>query len=283
MANAGLDTTQAHSRKALIIGNISYTKNPLRHCVNDAKDLAEVLCTLGFQVELGINRSREDMVSLISTFARSIGDQDLVLFYFSGHGLQSKEINYLIPVDADERILEEEDIGDTSINVQNTLDRLSSKTSYITIFILDCCRSYKLPSDGKDPGGDNRTAGLHPMTPPGGTLLQFASAPGTIAKDGSDEERNGLYTKHLLKHIKTPNKDLDSILKIVSGGVYMESKQRQMPNSVSTIMIEEPIIFNPQQPSQTPNPDNTEQIQMMEQPSGPLSGMSISHLSPIRD
>ena len=278
MATRESNTTQAHPRKALIIGNISYTKNRLRHCANDAEDLAEVLGTLGFQVQLSTNCKQQEMGLLISTFAKSIGEQDLVLFYFSGHGLQSKEINYLIPVDADGRIMGEDDIENNSINVQSTLARLSSKTFYITICILDCCRSYTLPSDGKHPDGDNRTEGLHPMTPPGGTLLQFASAPGTIARDGLDGERNGLYTKHLLKHIKTPNKDLDSILKIINRGVYMESNQRQMPNSVSTIMIEEPIVLYRQQTNQTPNPDNATQIHMMEQPSRPLLSMSISHL-----
>ena len=130
-----------------MIGNISYSKNPLKNCVNDAQDMAEVLRTLDFQVQLGINCTQQAMSSLISTFARSIGNQDLVLFFFAGHGLQSKEENYLVSVDADERIHEDEDIETTSVNAQSTLLRFSSRTAYLTIFILDCDRTYALPNE----------------------------------------------------------------------------------------------------------------------------------------
>ena len=257
---ADLTTTRIHPRKALIIGNNSYTKNPLNNCVNDANDLAAILYDLKFQVTLGINCERQKMSSLISSFGGSIESQDLVLFFFAGHGLQCKEKNYLVPVDADGRIHEEADIENTSINVQSTLDRFSSKTSYITIFILDCCREYLFDNPAKFRGSTNSCLGLHAMTPPGGALLQFACAPGTLTEDGRPGERNGLYTKHLLKHLKAPNKDLDKILSAVGAGVYADSKQKQIPHRVSTIMIDESIYLNSNDYNQTPNSGNAKHI-----------------------
>lgn len=47
------------------------------------------------------------------------------------------------------------------------------------------------------------------MTPPGDTLLQFACAPVTVSHDGYGRARNGLFTKHLLRHIATTNKDIE--------------------------------------------------------------------------
>ena len=244
--------THMHPRKALVIGNNSYTRNPLKNCVNDANDLADKLQTLDFQVEKGINCTYQQIDSLIKAFKKSIQKQDLVLFFFAGHGVQYKEQNYLLPVDADDAIDAEEDIETSSINARNTMENLASRTLYITIFILDCCRSYKLPSNGRTRGKENRTSGLHAMTAPGGTLLQFACGPGTPAKDGDTGDRNGLYTKHLLHHIDTPDIALDSIWRMVTRGVYEESKGDQMPHSVSTLMILEPIYLNKQDPNKTP-------------------------------
>lgn len=252
--------THIHPRKALIIGNNSYTRNPLKNCVNDANDLDDKLRTLDFQVKKGINCTREKLVLLIKEFRNSIQQQDLVLFYFAGHGVQYNGQNFLLPVDAEDQIEEDEDIETTSINAQITLDRVAVKTSYITILILDCCRIYKLPSDGKYRGGEAGIAGLHDMKPPWGSLIQFASGPGSIALDVSSGNNNGLYTKHLLKHIDTPNVDLESILKIVNGGVFLESHRKQIPQYVSTIMIPEPIYLNKQDPKQPPISGNAQHI-----------------------
>jgi uncharacterized caspase-like protein len=250
-------TSHIHPRRALVIGNNSYTKNPLNNCVNDANDLTDKLRALRFQVDKGINCTRKKMVSLIREFSDSIENQDLVLFFFVGHGVQYKERNYLLPVEADEEIKGEEDIEPTSINAQNTSDRLAHKTSYITIFILDCCRSYRVPSKGRSQSSENRAPGLNAMISPWGTLLLFAGGPGSDANDGDTGDRNGLYTKHLLKHIDTPNMDLELILKIVHNGVFLESDRKQMPQYVSTIMIPEPIYLNKQDPDKTSISGNT--------------------------
>ncbi|CAF2054972.1 unnamed protein product [Rotaria magnacalcarata] len=83
------------------------------------------------------------------------------------------------------------------------------------------------------------------MIAPGGTLLQFACAPGSLAADGGGQDRNGLYTKHLLKQIAVPNQHIDLIFSSVGAEVYKESKGKQMPYRVSSIMIAENIYLNP--------------------------------------
>ena len=61
-----------------------------------------------------------------------------------------------------------------------------------------------------------------------GSLIAFACAPGTISIDGRGQ-RNGLFTKHLLQHITTPNEDIQMILRHVTKGVVEESKSKQIP------------------------------------------------------
>ena len=185
MAIHSSSAARIHPRRALLIGNISYPKNPLTNCVHDAEDLAEILRRINFKVDLGINLKYREMDSKIRTFAKSIQEQDLVLFYFAGHGFQNKAENYRLPVDADEEIQTENDIESNAVNAQRTLGRLASRTSFVTVFILDCCRTYWFDFLSRSRGpSQNGTVGLTSMSAPGGTLLQFACAPSTVAEDG---------------------------------------------------------------------------------------------------
>ncbi|CAF3001909.1 unnamed protein product [Rotaria sp. Silwood2] len=61
-----------------------------------------------------------------------------------------------------------------------------------------------------------------------GSLIAFACAPGTIASDG-ENERNGLFTKYLLKHLETPNEDIRMILADVTKEVMIKSNMKQLP------------------------------------------------------
>ncbi|CAF1472274.1 unnamed protein product [Didymodactylos carnosus] len=96
--------SRSHPKLALVIGNKSYSKHPLTNSINDATDLSDTLRKIGFEVDLGIDSNLKNMTELIDAFADRINDPDLVLFYFSDHGVQWKNQNYLLPVDPDEKI-----------------------------------------------------------------------------------------------------------------------------------------------------------------------------------
>ncbi|CAF1087498.1 unnamed protein product [Rotaria sordida] len=66
------------------------------------------------------------------------------------------------------------------------------------------------------------------MSPQAGTVIAFACVPGTIAIE-REGERNSLFTKHLLQHIATPNKDLQMILHDVTKAVIDDSHSKQIP------------------------------------------------------
>ena len=102
-----------------------------------------------------------------------------------------------------------------AINAQDIPNALSDQDSYIIIFLLDCCRKYYLCNpdvDAPDPNANNsRSVSLKAMHR-AGSLIAFNCASGTIAIDGK-RQRNGVFTKHLLKHITVLSADIRMILK----------------------------------------------------------------------
>jgi hypothetical protein len=72
------------------------------------------------------------------------------------------------------------------------------------------------------------------MDAPTGSVIAYATAPGTVAADGV--ERNGTFTKHLIRHIRTPNLTVEQVIKRVRIDVSAETKQRQIPWESSSLM-----------------------------------------------
>src|SRR5215216_5330610 len=89
-------------RLALVIGNGAYQNvKSLKNPANDASSMAATLSKLGFEVVMGTDKSLVEMKKLIRDFGRQLRSGGGVgLFYFAGHGVQSRGLNYLIPVDA---------------------------------------------------------------------------------------------------------------------------------------------------------------------------------------
>ncbi|KHD09280.1 hypothetical protein PN36_28185 [Candidatus Thiomargarita nelsonii] len=77
----------------------------------DAQALAKVLRKLGFQVTEKINLDRKGMQNAIRAFGRKLKQRPGVgLFYYSGHGIQDKDTNYLIPIGATQSLQEAIDL-----------------------------------------------------------------------------------------------------------------------------------------------------------------------------
>ena len=87
-------------RLALVIGNGNYTNSILSNPENDAKALEKSLIKLGFKVIKHENLTQNKLAKAIDDFGNKLQDYDVGLFFYAGHGIQSKGYNYLIPVDA---------------------------------------------------------------------------------------------------------------------------------------------------------------------------------------
>ncbi|CAF3743632.1 unnamed protein product [Rotaria sordida] len=239
-------TVSRFSRKvALLIGNQNYChiEDRLHHTINDVNDISAVLRNMNFHVEKKHNLNNSEMICAFSNFSGKIIDGDLIVFYFSGHGCEINGRNYLLPID-DDLIETEEDLENYAINIEHILHHLSQNySSSIIILILDSCR-LPYPYKKIKRNAKCKSTNLHNMELPDGMYIVFACSPYQIASDGLLTERNGLFAKHLLKHLTKPNKDITQLFRTVTNGVCIESKQKQKPTRIDGLKDLEPVYLN---------------------------------------
>ncbi|TRU20047.1 MAG: peptidase C14 [Microcystis aeruginosa Ma_QC_B_20070730_S2] len=235
--------TQQQQRIALVIGNANYQVGKLDTPLNDATDMANALKELGFEVILLKDSSKRQMDDALDQFFTRINQGYVGLFYYAGHGMEVEGENYLIPVNA--QIKAEKDIQYESMPLGKILGRMEGAGNRINIVILDACRDNPFRKFWR-----SSSRGLTaPVQAASGTLIAFATAPGKVASDGTG--RNGLFTSYLLKYIKTPNMEVDLMLRKVRSDVAQNTNNYQVPWTSSSLIGE--FAFN-QKTETTPPP-----------------------------
>ena len=232
----------AAERVALLIGNNNYGSMPLRNAANDARDLGEALKELGFHVIVRENATRKDMVDAIREFGQAMDGASAALFFYAGHAMQFKDRNYLIPIDA--AMGSEEDVTFFSVEVGQVFDRMDRARTKFNFLILDACRDNPFAASFKV-----SSQGLAQMSSPTGTLIAYATAPGSVAADGFG--RNGIYTKHILQNIRLPDIPVEIMFKRVREGVERETRRLQTPWDSSSLKGD--FVFNGTGTSKTAN------------------------------
>ena len=219
---------QPEPRIALVIGNAAYQFGSLRNPVNDATDMAATLKPLGFKVILRTDATQRQMKRALREFRGDLRSGGVGLFYYAGHGVQSKGRNYLVPVGAD--IEAESDIEDESVDANLVLAYMEEAGTRVNIIILDACRNNPFAR-----GFRSGSRGLAIMeTVAKGTFIAYSTAPGSVASDG--DGRNGLYTKHLLASLKDADSDIERVFKRVRTGVADETRNAQIPWDASSLL-----------------------------------------------
>jgi hypothetical protein len=223
---------RAERRVALVIGNARYPSQPLKNPTNDARDVAARLSKLNFKVFLETDLSLNRMRQAVRKFADEYAKSDVGLVYYSGHGIETRGSNYLIPVNADirreyeltEQAYPASQLTEMFESIQNVGDK-----ERMAILILDACRNNDLPRAWRSVG-----KGLARMDAPKGTFISFATAPGSVAADGMG--RNSPFTKHLLLTLNRPNLSIEKVFKEVRIGVVNETNNEQVPWESSSLM-----------------------------------------------
>lgn len=208
------------ARHALVIGNSAYVQGPLRNPVNDARAVATALNDGGFRVTLIEDATQPAMVRAVRIFGEHIAKGGVGLFYFAGHGIQTRGRNYLIPVNAD--IAHEEEVEFNAMDVNLVLAKMDAAKNGLNIVILDACRNNPFARTFR-----SVQTGLAQIDAPTGTFIAFATAPGSVAADGAGE--HGIYTKHLLAEMAKPGLPIEQVFKQVRNAVMRETANRQIP------------------------------------------------------
>lgn len=221
--NLALSRTEAaasEKRVALVIGNSAYKSSPLKNPANDARDMAVKLRTLGFEVIERANLNVRQIGGTLREFRSKLAPGAVALVFYAGHGLQIKGDNYLPAVDAD--IGGEEDVPNQSLAVKQLMDVLDDAKTRLNLVFLDACRNNPYARSFR-----SAASGLAKVSAPSGTLISFATRPGSVAADGYG--RNGLYTSQLLQQMNQTSQPIEQVLKGVVTGVKLASNGRQEP------------------------------------------------------
>ena len=137
---AGL--AHADKRVALVIGNSNYAfASRLANPENDARDVAETLRELGFEIVLRSNADKASLDSALAEFERKAKNVDVSLFFYAGHGLQFRGRNYLLPVDA--KLEDEVSLRYETLAIDKVRDALEAAGG-VRVLILDACRDSPL-------------------------------------------------------------------------------------------------------------------------------------------
>jgi len=215
-------------RLALVIGNGAYSNAPaLKNPPNDARDMAARLKAFGFEVTTGINLSQREMKRLIRGFGLTLKAGGAGLFYYAGHGVQSKGHNYLIPTDAD--IQSEAEVEDFGVDVNLVLNFMDEAQNGLNIVILDACRDNPFGRSMR-----STSNGLAQVDAPTGTLIAYATAPGRVASDGSGQ--NGLYTSELLRQMSVVGLSATEMFMRVRAEVMKQTGNKQVPWEASSLV-----------------------------------------------
>ena len=217
---AGADSAWAEKRVALVIGNAAYKSSPLRNPVNDARDIAASLRAYGFTVIERDNLTTRQIGPTLREFRARLTPGSVAVVFYAGHGLQIKGENYLPAVDAE--IAGEEDVPTQSLSTRQLMDVLADAKTRMNLVFLDACRDNPYARSFR-----SSSRGLSRENAPSGTLLHFATRPGSVAADGTS--RNGLYTSVLLEQIKQADQPIELVLKGVVSGVKAASRGQQEP------------------------------------------------------
>ncbi|MFT4032237.1 MAG: caspase family protein [Siphonobacter sp.] len=199
-------------RVALIVANQTYSKYPLKNPVNDGQAIREHLEKLGFTVFLRENQSRKELKKAVDEFTASLTDKCVSLFFYAGHGLMVNGDNYVQPIDADPT--SESDVSFECFPLRQLVARMEEvNPNGSNLVFWDACRNNPYRSWKRGAGDVSHTA----INPPVGTMIIYATEPGKAALDG--DEKNGLFTSELVRHIDTPDLEIRELIERIDFGL----------------------------------------------------------------
>lgn len=228
-----LDIFQASGpRVALIIGNAAYSGSmgALANPVNDAELIGSTLRRLGFQVEILTDASQSEMKRAVQRLGQRLldaGENATGLFFYAGHGVQSRGMNYLIPVGS--AIESESDLELEAVAANAILAQMEEAYVSTRIVILDACRNMPLRRRTRD-----GLRGLARMETPNGSFVAYSTAPGATAADGGG--RHSPFAEALAAQMLVPGRPIEITFREVRRRVVEWTAGDQTPWDSSSLL-----------------------------------------------
>ncbi|MBK9443724.1 MAG: caspase family protein [Comamonadaceae bacterium] len=232
----------AHAQRvALLIGNSSYQSAPLTNPPNDVRVMETALKRVGFKVQKVLNANQNQLKRAVRDFGEAAYGAEVALLYYSGHGTQTGGENYLLPDGA--VINKESDYEVEAVAANALLRQIVGARPKAAIVVLDACRDNPYASATK-----STTKGLARMEAPTGTMIAFATSPGTTAGD------EGYYAKALAEQLTIPGQELIQVFRNTGNQVRKLSNGKQEPR-ISEVSINDEVYLAGQRQVATIRPD----------------------------
>ena len=215
-----LDPAVAEKRVALVVGNSTYEHVPIvRTAASDSVAVAGLLKAAAFQVMEVRDVKNLEFRRAIREFTALAKDADFAVVFFAGYGVDVRNRNYLVPIDA--ALKTDIDAIDEAVSLDRLLDSVEAARR-LSLVILDTCRGNPFGTINTDP-----SPGTPSETKAGGrSLIVFAGKSGSRCIDGSEKSP---LTAALLKHLATPDLDIRVALGRVQDEVRQATDNRQEP------------------------------------------------------
>jgi TPR repeat protein len=225
---------------ALVIGEANYANAPqLPNARNDAVAMASTLRDLGFDVVSVPDGTRDGIEAAIKAFLGKLQSAEIVFLYYSGHGVQNRGANYIVPVDA--KLEDDVNFDSDFVSVSDVLARLEAAVpaSAAKIVVLDACRDNPwAPIAAKQSGA--RSPGLAALSPAAVAesgqsnigagyfrIVAFSTAPGQVATDGAGD--HSPYTQSLLRFLPQQGLEVGEIFRQAAADVQRDTNGAQKP------------------------------------------------------
>jgi hypothetical protein len=204
------------TRVALIVAASGYEhQGALTQPPNDARKIHDALSKVGgfsYLPEVLLDPTEDELRKALQEFSSEAAQADFAFFYYSGHGMQHDEDNWLIPVDA--TLEAEDDIIFQGIRTSDVHKAISK--AKLRVIVLDACRNNPFSlSWEQDKAIDDGLAEVKKV--PLGAVLAYAAAAKKKAPD------NGEYASALARYIEEPGLELRQIFEKVFNHVKEKS------------------------------------------------------------
>jgi uncharacterized caspase-like protein len=221
---ANITQAVAQKKVALVIGNGRYIGQvQLDNPVRNAKAIGDVLKNIGFTLvgqRAQADLDRPTMERLVREFATEAQDADIALFFYSGHGVQIGGANYLLPTDL--IAYTPATVDKVTISANFILDSLNQSQARLKLLLLDACR------DNPFVLSRNRFGLAGMDDPPSGTVIGFATRPGSGASQGRAGELSP-YANALRTYLGVSGLELFAMLNDVGQTVMSDTNNQQQP------------------------------------------------------